>query len=149
MTVGLVGEPGVGKSHTVRSAFAALTCRSVTVAAAGDLRHWARALPRPLKLASWSQSALDDIANRLTMPVADIAAAFGAVLSASAPILLHVEDLHESDAARQALIVQLGKAVHRSKGVGIVVTSRVHTPEPFTPQRLEPLDARASQRLLE
>ena len=149
LALGLVGEAGVGKSHTVRAAFAALSCRSVTVSAAGDLRHWAASLPRHPKLAAWAQSALDDIANHMTMPVADMAAAFGAALSASAPILLHLEDLHESDAARQALIVQLGKAVHRSKGVGIIVTSRVDSPEPFTAQRLEPLDAQESQRLLE
>lgn len=149
LVLGLVGEAGVGKSHTVRTAFAALTCRTVTVGAAGDLRNWAAALPRPAKLAAWSQRALDDIADRTTMPVADMAAALGAVLSASAPVLLHLEDLHESDAARRSLVVQLGRAVHRSKGVGIVVTSREPTPDPFTAQQLEPLDSQASHRLLE
>ncbi|HET8985102.1 MAG TPA: AAA family ATPase, partial [Trueperaceae bacterium] len=149
LALGVVGEAGVGKSHTVRTAFAALTCRSITVGAAADLRTWATALPRPPKLAAWAQRALGDMADRATMPVADMAAALGAVLSACAPVVLHIEDLHECDADRRTLVTQVGRAVHRHKGVGIVVTSRESTPEPFTPQRLEPLDPDASHRLLE
>jgi tetratricopeptide (TPR) repeat protein len=88
------------------------------------------------------------MADRATMPVADMAAALGAALSACAPVILHVEDLHECDADRRSLVIHIGRAVHRTKGVGIVVTSRETTPEPFTPHRLEPLDPDASQRLL-
>lgn len=148
LALGLVGEAGIGKSHTVKTAFSALTCRTVTLRAAADLRTWVAVLPRPPKLQAWAQRALDDMAEQATMPLADMAAALGAALSSSAPVILHVEDLHESDAERQALIVQLGRAVHRSRGVGMVVTSRAPTPEPFTPHHLVPLDQDASQRLL-
>lgn len=148
VALGIVGEAGVGKTHTVRTALAALTCRTLSLGAAAHLRTWSATFPRPAKLAAWARRALDDMANDATMTVADAAAAFGAALSAAAPVILHLEDLHECDAERSSVIVQLGRAVHRTKGVGVLVTSRVATPDPFTQLQLEPLDAEDSHRLL-
>ncbi len=148
LALGLVGEAGVGKSYTVRSAFAALTCQTVTLRATADLRTWAATLPRPAKLPAWAQRALDELASQATMAAADTAAALGAVLTAAVPVIVHFEDLHECDAERTALIVQVGRAVHRTRGVGVLVTSRTATPEPFAHHQLEPLGADDSHKLL-
>ncbi|MFB9993871.1 tetratricopeptide repeat protein [Deinococcus oregonensis] len=71
-----------------------------------------------------------------------------ALLAASAPILVHVEDLHEASPERLELWQNLAQMVKRTKGVALLATSRTTPPEPFEGIRLQPLAAEASRALL-
>jgi tetratricopeptide (TPR) repeat protein len=78
-----------------------------------------------------------------------VADALGALLAALAPVILHLEDLHEADPPRHELATALAQRVNRTRGVAFLVTSRMQPPEPFEAVRLEPLDGAASAEVLQ
>ncbi|WP_350241657.1 AAA family ATPase [Deinococcus sonorensis] len=123
----LWGEPGIGKTHTTRALLRETPCRSLTVAATLPLPDLVRALPRPARLRAWTRAALEAVeAGRpVAAPPAQLLAA---LLGQLAPFVLHVEDLHEADAARLELTADLAAAVAATRGVGLLVTSRVPAP---------------------
>lgn len=147
--LGVWGEPGSGKSFQVREALASTACRSVTVAATVSLRQWRRALPYVQRLPGWALRTLEDLEQGEIPPVADVVAALGALLAAAAPFVLHLEDLPSADQQRRALVVQLGSLAQRTRGVGLIVTSRAPSPEPLVPLHVTPLTAEAAKELLE
>jgi tetratricopeptide (TPR) repeat protein len=77
------------------------------------------------------------------------ASALSALLAALAPVILHLEDLHEAPAERLELARKLAGMASRTRGVALLATSRVLPPEPFSPLRLEALDAEGVRELLQ
>ncbi len=149
LALGLWGDPGVGKTWTAQQLLAGLSCRSATFHAAKPLEQIALALPRPSKLPTWSKAALARLRRGEGLDPAATVDALGALLAALAPIILHLEDLHEVEAAQLKLLQTLVLSTIRIKGVGLLVASRTPPPAPFEAVRLEGLSAQEARALLE
>lgn len=149
VALGVWGEAGIGKSHAVQELLVTTACRSVTVHATSPLETLARSLPTSDKQPSWAKQTLARLARRDPVEAAGARDALAATLAAAAPFVLHLEDVHEADEARLEFIRGLARSVQRSKGVGLIVTSRVEPPEPFLSIRLEPLSEEAAADLVQ
>jgi tetratricopeptide (TPR) repeat protein len=147
LVVGLVGELGVGKSWLVRETIKTLTCSSRTVQASAPLSVLVRGLPRPARLPTWAEKTLARPAE--TLEPRALIDALVAVLSASAPFVLVIEDMHEVVPERLEFWNQVARAVRKAHGVGVLMTSRAALPEDVETLRLTALDADGSARLLE
>jgi hypothetical protein len=149
VVLGVWGEAGIGKSYAVEQLLKDLPCRTASLHATVPFRTLAQRLPRAKKLASWAERTLIRLANNETVETTNVLDALGAALAALAPFVLHLEDLHEADSERREFVQNLARMVQRSKGVGLVVTSRTEPPPPFIPFRLKPLTKEQSDSLLE
>ncbi|MDQ3396528.1 MAG: hypothetical protein M3511_01940, partial [Deinococcota bacterium] len=127
----------------------ALPYTSVTLHATITPGKIAQRLPRASDLPSWAKATLSRLAQGQSSNQQDTVDALAALLAAQAPIVLHVEDLHEAEGEALALWVALSKAVRRSSGVGLIVTSRQEPPDAFTVQQSPPLTLEESWELLE
>lgn len=149
LALGLWGEPGIGKSYTVRKLLREASCRSLSFHATTPLSELALALPPSSKLPTWAESLLRRLERGEHVESEKTASALSAILGGLAPVILHLEDLHEASPERLELVGKLAAMVRRSKGAALLVTSRVAPPEPFAAFRLEPLDTASVRRLLE
>jgi hypothetical protein len=149
LALGLWGEPGIGKSWTVEQVSSALSFPVYRVLAAVQPAYLSRHLPRAAALPEWARTTLSRLsAERPVEPVA-AADALAALLAAHAPILLHVEDLHEAGEEGLALWISLARSVQRSPGVGLLVTGRQPPPDAFEPELLPPLTQDETGAMLE
>ena len=149
VALGVWGEAGVGKSFTVQNALREITCRNATVHATVSNLALLRGLPRPNRLPDWAERMLGTLeggGHAEAKAMTDLLAAW---LAALAPFVLCVEDLHEADADRLARWTGLAASVGRTRGVGLLVTSRIKPPEPFAAVPLEPLSEAQARGLLE
>ncbi|WP_081846304.1 AAA family ATPase [Deinococcus marmoris] len=123
----LWGEAGIGKSYTSRALLRETPCRSLTLPAALPLPELIRALPRPPRPRAWMQAALDSLqaGQSLTTPTADVLAT---LLGQLAPFVLYLEDLHEADDSQKELTCQVAASVARTRGAGLLVSSRLPPP---------------------
>jgi tetratricopeptide (TPR) repeat protein len=149
VSVGLWGSPGIGKTHAARGILAQVPCRSVSVHATASIAHIVTVLPRAKTLSTWAQASLERVSNGETLEPAVFARTVAATLAASAPFIVHFEDLHDADAAQLERIVSLATALGRTRGVGVLGTSRTPLPKPFLNHALEPLTPLEATRLLE
>ncbi len=149
VAVGVWGEAGIGKSYQVTQLLRELPCRQASFHATTPLTALAKTLPRPEKLALWATRSLERLEQGEALETSTILDALGAVLAGLAPFVLHLEDLHEADTERLEFIQKLARMVQRSKGVGLIVTSRTEQPEPFVTVKLAPLTPESSSHLLE
>jgi tetratricopeptide (TPR) repeat protein len=147
--VGLWGAAGIGKTFTAKSALRELSCRSLSVHATVPLSEMARVLPNPKRLPVWAERNLERLERGDHLEMADAANVLAAVLNGLAPVVLHVEDLHEADAERAELWATLAGIVLRSRGVGLLTTSRTEPPRPFRAVRLGPMSRPKSDALIE
>jgi tetratricopeptide (TPR) repeat protein len=148
VALGLWGEAGIGKSHTVQRLLGSLSCHHLSLHASSSLAALARAIPISKKLTTWAARSLERLAQGETLETSTILNAFGTTLAGLAPFVLHLEDIHEVEGERLTLIQELARTVRHTKGVGLLVTSRKEPPEPFQAIRLEPLSKQASDELL-
>jgi DNA-binding SARP family transcriptional activator len=142
------GEAGIGKSYQVTQLLQALPCQSASFHATTPLTSLAT-LPKPKKLAIWAEHILERLNRGEAVETSNLIDALGATLASLAPFVLHLEDIHEADDERFSFIQELGKIASRSKGVGLVVTSRKEPLDPFTTFKLEPLSHQETDALLE
>lgn len=149
MALALWGGPGIGKTFSVKELLRQSPCRSYSLHATAPLADWMQVLPRPAKLPAWGEHLLARVAKGENAEPEKVADALGALLVALAPLVLHLEDIHEADTDQLSLIQALAQRVSRSKGVALIATSRVAPPEGFDPFAVRPLDGEASKRLLE
>jgi tetratricopeptide (TPR) repeat protein len=149
VVVGLWGEAGVGKSYTVQSLLRDLPCQSLSLHATLPTQQLLQRLPRARKLAPWAQQTLERALARDFVEGSSLTDALAANLSALAPFVLHLEDIHELDTDRLEFVKSFAQTLQRSKGVGLLVTSRVEPPEPFTALRRMGLTRVASDALIE
>lgn len=144
----LWGEPGVGKTFTTQGLLQETPCQSLSLHAALPDRALVLSLPRPPKRPAWSEAQRQRLVHDQHVPLATLVDTLAATLSALAPFVLHLEDLHEASPARLELIQKLAQVIPRLRGVGLLVTSRSEPLEPFKGYRLGPLSQEESVRLL-
>ena len=147
--LGLWGQAGVGKSWLATQLLREVPCLSVSVPATTGEAELARALPRSENLPLWVENRLEQLASGETTEIAAITDALAAQLVALAPLILHIEDWHDASAEQLERWRILARAVRRSRGVGLLVTSRREPPKTFEAERLEPLTPRGSNEMLE
>jgi tetratricopeptide (TPR) repeat protein len=123
LTVGIVGEAGIGKTHRVNALLRGLGCQHAVVAARSGAAGWARSVPRSNRTPDWAQRALAQLELRQPMEAKAVADALGAVLVALAPFVLVLEDAHEANPETAAVIAHLARIVGRSRGVGLIITA--------------------------
>lgn len=144
----LWGPPGVGKTWTVEQVSSTLSFPVYRVLAAVNLSHLARHLPRAAALPIWARTALFRLAA--DQPVDRVAAAdaLAALLTAHAPIVLHVEDLHDATDEQLEFWTELARSVQRSPGVGLLATGRQPPPLGFGADSLPALTLPETARML-
>lgn len=147
--VGLWGEPGIGKSFTALALLQEAPCWSQTLNATVSDAALVLALPRPPRRPVWSEVLRERLTKGHPIGAQALLDVLVATLSALAPFVLHLEDLHEASSEREQLVYRLAACVSRLRGVGLLVTSRSELAEPFKSYRLEALDRAASDSLLE
>ena len=149
LALGLWGEPGIGKTHTVHAVFQHLPCAHLSLHATASAAQIAASLPRAKTLPAWAVAQLERMGRGETVEDRAVVQTLATALSGLAPFVLHVEDLHEATAERVALVESLARAVLRSRGVGLLVTSRAELPEPFRNHHLVGLSQAETTLLLE
>ncbi|RIH88435.1 tetratricopeptide repeat protein [Calidithermus roseus] len=152
LALGLWGEAGVGKSWTARRLLGETACKGFSLHATAplaELAGLASALSKPGRLPLWAQRVLERLTRGEFAEASQVADALGALLAALAPVIVHLEDLHEAEAQRLELVGMLAQRAGRTRGVALLVTSRMQPPQPFEAVRLEPLEPEASRALLE
>ncbi|WP_216322246.1 AAA family ATPase [Deinococcus aestuarii] len=139
VTLGVWGEPGIGKTHLAAQVLREVPCASLSVPAALPVTELLGALPRPRQLPAWAGGQLDRLGRGEPPKPETLAATLATVLAALAPFVLHLEDVHEAAEDHLARLAGVGRAVRRSRGVGLLATSRAELPPPFLSRRLTPL----------
>jgi len=143
------GEAGIGKSYLVRAALRQNVARTFAFHALTPLPVLLSRLPRPKTLSVWTETHLDQLQAGEPLDAQRAADTVAALLSGLAPVLLHLEDVHEAGTDRLAFCTALAKAVQRRRGTGLVITSRFSPPEAFEVYRLGPLNPAEFRTVLE
>jgi hypothetical protein len=146
---GLWGEAGIGKTFTAREVLRHASCQHLSAHATVPLLELVRLLPMVQHLPIWAERLDDRVRQAEHLEDETVLDLLAAKLSALAPFVLYLEDLHEVGREQRELIVQLARKAGRIKGVGLLVSSRQMPPEPFAAHRLEPLSREAVRKLLE
>jgi thioredoxin-like negative regulator of GroEL len=149
LALALWGEPGIGKSHCAQQLLRETACGSFSFHALAPLGTLVSRLPRPRRLAAWAEPMLLKLQQGEALDSKRTAETLGALLAALAPVVLHIEDIHEAGPEGLELLQALAATALRTKGVALLVTSRSAPPEPFEEYRLAPLPPEDSQGLLE
>ncbi|PYE53925.1 hypothetical protein DES52_107183 [Deinococcus yavapaiensis KR-236] len=149
LAVGLWGEPGVGKTHLAQSLLSTTPCPSLSVQASNALEQVALALPPLKRPGSWLARSIERLGSREALTGSQLVEVLAAQLAHGAPLIVHVEDLHAASPEQRQLWQQVAARVKRTKGAGLLVTSRTPLPEEFESIRVQPLSRAASDALLE
>lgn len=148
LALAIWGEPGVGKSWTARQVLGQLPSRSASVQATDPLPTLLALLPRPTNLPAWVENSLERLLQGQLEP-ARVADTLAAYLTALAPFVLLVEDLHEANPEQQGLWLALAQEGTRSRGLGLLFTTRTPPPEPLEPYPLGSLGEEGATALLQ
>lgn len=145
----LWGEPGVGKTFTAQTLLLETPCRSLSLHATLPDRALVLSLPRPPRRPTWTEAQRQRLMHSQYVPLATLVDTLAATMSALAPFVLHLEDLHEASPERLELVQKLARVVLRLRGVGLLVTSRGEPLECFEGYCIEPLSQAESDQLLQ
>jgi hypothetical protein len=148
-SVGLWGEPGIGKSFTVQAIVRDISCQHLSLPAITPAASIARALPKPKKLPVWTERQLERLETGEQLEPEAFANTIAVTLAGLAPFVLYLEDLHEANPERLEMIRRLAQAINHTRGVGLIVTSRTQPPEGFQNHRLGLLEADETTAMLE
>ena len=148
LALGVWGDPGVGKTHWVETWLRDAAMAQLRVSARITVSLLAQRIPIGKPRPVWLERRLADVLQGRFGEAKDLAEFIAALLALSAPIALHVEDLHAADAESTAFWSALAGFVRHSKGVAIIATGRNAPPAPFEGHWLEPLSQEGSDTLL-
>ncbi len=149
LTIGLWGEPGIGKTHTAHAILERIPCKHVSLHATAPISSLVRALPTPKHIPAWAEHHLERIKNDETLDPETEVATLIAFLTGLAPFVLHLEDLHEASEDRVNLVERFARAILKTQGLGLIITSRNEPSNAFRAHRLEALEVAETQVLLE
>ncbi len=148
VVLNVYGEPGIGKSWTVAQILKSIPCQTLNLPATINEAGLAAALPRPKKLPLWAEKQLLQLERGEFVDTAVLVNTLTTLLAGLAPVVLHLEDVHEASFERLELIQKLALAIKRVKGIGLIVSSRVELPEPFVSFKIQSLARAESDALL-
>lgn len=143
----LWGEPGIGKTHAAQAILRETPCRSFGLAATTPDLGLAQALPRPAALSPQAQRVLTGLEKGQTIETSRLVEALCTALSELAPVILHLDDLHEARPERLELVRRLAQALPKLRGVGLLLTGRAAL-EGFQSFELERLSREESDAML-
>ncbi len=106
----LWGEPGVGKSHVVTTAFSQLAYKNLVVAAN--------------QVDSGINNEINSDINAAFLPATAKKEISAKTLAELAPVALHINDLHLANENQTTSILGLCKELAMVRGVGLVISSR-------------------------
>jgi tetratricopeptide (TPR) repeat protein len=149
LSLGLWGEPGIGKSFSAQAILHDVSCQHLSLHVTTPTASIARALPRPKKLPAWAERQLERLGDNEHLDSEALANTIAATLAGLAPFVLYLEDLHEANPERLEMVRWLALAVGRTRGAGLIVTSRSEPPEGFRNHRLGLLEADEATVMLE
>ncbi len=152
VAIGLVGAPGIGKSHAAREALKALKLPHLKIQAdASDTtvaRAWLEVLQsQSVSLPSWVMGLLERLNASEALKAEAVSQVCLTLMQAFAPFALLIEDAHEANDAQLERLVLLARGV--SKNTALIVTSRNALPEVFKVLQLETLSISDTKVLLE
>ncbi len=147
LSIALVGLPGIGKTHITKALLQALPCKSMSLHATSSPAQIAAAIPKAKQLAPWMQKQLD-LLHKNELPSEAISLLLAVLLEQQAPVVLHLEDAHETTAPQLEQLLALAKAILKTKGVALLLTSRVELPEPFVTLHVPTLEMSAVKDLI-
>jgi tetratricopeptide (TPR) repeat protein len=149
LSVGLWGEPGIGKTFIAQAILHEVSCQHLSMHATTPASGFAKALPRAKKLPAWVERQLERMEHNETLGSEEMANTIVATLSGLAPFVLNLEDLHEANPERLKMVARLAVLIRHTRGLGLIVTSRREPPAGFSNHRLELLEESESQTMLE
>jgi tetratricopeptide (TPR) repeat protein len=147
---GFEGPPGIGKTHTAQHTLDDASCLGLSVHATAPLATLIQRLPRasrPLPL--WATHCFEKLERHQHVEPNTLVASLVAHLTTLTPVIVHLEDLHEATPEQLEMWQQVARQVNRTRGLGLLATSRTALPEPFERLTLEPLSFSAATALLE
>ncbi len=152
VVVGLVGAPGIGKSHTAREALKSLKIPYLKIQAnASDAvvaRAWLKVLQhQSVLLPSWATGLLERLSASEVLKAEAVSQVCLTIMQAFAPFALLIEDIHEANTTQLERWVVLARSI--SKNTVLIVTSRNALPEVFKVLQLETLSISDTKVLLE
>ncbi len=143
------GTAGIGKTHAVSKLLQDAPCAFSSLHASTSFSALLQSLPKPRALPAWVQAITAKLERNEFIENAALLDAIQATLTANAPLILHLEDIHEVSPDHLEWLGKLADAVKRTRGVTLIVTSRSPPPESFEAVQLEPLTAEETRVLLE
>jgi DNA-binding SARP family transcriptional activator/tetratricopeptide (TPR) repeat protein len=152
VVIGLVGSPGIGKSHAAREALKALKLPHLKIQAnasdAAVARAWLEVLQhQSVSLPSWVMGLLERLNASEALKAEALSQVCLTLMQALAPFALLIEDAHEASDAQLERWVLLARA--NLKNTALIVTSRNALPEGFRVLSLEPFSVTDMMVLLE
>ena len=150
LALAVVGEPGIGKSYLGQRLLAEVGGLKLTLHTR-DFETRFGALLSYSAAPSWARQVLERaLAGQSPDPMV-LASAVSALLGHAAPALVWAEDFHEVSGSERATEFWTALARHlpHTRGVALLISSRVPLPDPFAEQRLTPMDGLTGRELLE
>ena len=95
LALGLWGDPGIGKSYTVKTLLNNSSLPHLSLHATTPLDSLSASLPKPKKLPVWAEQTLMRLGKE-TVEDKKCLEAISAKLASLAPFILHLEDIHET-----------------------------------------------------
>ncbi len=147
--IAIVADAGMGKTHTVEQVLSVIPCTRVLIPIS-EPWHWLHTrLPVATKpLPVWAEQVFKQLKEQQNLSEKSIAQAVLTYLTALSPVLVHLEDAHEANPAQLALWVTVAQMLGKSKGIGLIITSRLPLSAAFQEFSLQALDQKAATALL-
>jgi DNA-binding SARP family transcriptional activator len=147
--LGLYGEAGVGKSFLLETLLRETPCKYLKVHSGASMTEMAGGLPRAANLPAWAKTQLEQLQRGQSLDAQALCDTLVVSLSALAPFIVVFEDLHDANPERLELILNIARAIPRTRGLALIASSRAALPAPFRSYRLEALARTEADTLLE
>jgi tetratricopeptide (TPR) repeat protein len=152
VVLGLVGAPGIGKSHTAVQTLKSLNlpCLKIQANASDAMvaRAWLEVLEfQAVSLPSWATGLLERLNASEILKAEAVSQVCVTLMQAFAPFALLIEDAHEANEIQLERWVLLARSI--SKNTALILTSRNALPEVFKVLQLETLSTSDMTVLLE
>lgn len=150
LAIALTGEAGIGKTYTLKSALGKLGSLHVLHKASESPQALLERLPKPQNnLPQIARETFSQLQKGEIIEPKRFAEALCLHLANHKPLVLCLEDIHESSSQQRECWLYVAKYAKRTRGLGIVATSREALPEVYESLRLTHLDGLAIYSMLQ